>query len=477
MPSTSLIAELRRRVGDVRHVRTALTISTTDAAVTAAVLEVTHGRLVFTPAGGTVLPLDLDLAAPAYDSVGKLHAQLSRFPGLAVRLHQDADGDHLSLDLEEFGPVDIRTQGVDLRTRYFSDWELEQVLAGAVRRHNPTFTSATVPDAERELVLMLAQATVNRQKATDAIRRKGTDSETQVLLSIADSFERAYREDAERLRRVIQPPREAPEGRIQQGDVLVGSTWRRSLRTGRLTPVGAAPPPPPPLLFEPGDGDAEDDNVRLSWQRSEDPHFYAYELWRDVQPQVHRRRDGNLPSGVPAGGNDAIRASSSTLVLYSPGPSGGRWAGIYAGFVERQGQMVASFAAPDLEPETDYYFRLYVVDVNGAAVASQVVHARTRPLRVRFDPLASVSATVAAVGQTLTVNFDPTKGPFTAASVSSPGCELRLGDKVVAATIVTPYQVTFVVPSFTQTAAPKDLVVTSPTGLQDVKSQVVTVTP
>jgi hypothetical protein len=472
MPSTSLIGELRRRIKDLRHTVNALTISTTDNAVTSALLEVTDGRLIFTPTGGTVHPFDVDLASPGYHTIGELARQLQRFAGITVEIGPDTNEDHLSVDVEEFGPVDVRTQGAALTTHQFSDWDLEQILTAAVRRHNPGMTITTLPPTESELVLTLAQAIVNRQLATSAVQRKGTAAEVNGLIAIAESFERTYGEDVERIKRAIQPVREAPSGKINEGDIMMGQMWRRSARTGYLAPRGQVPNPKPLLLHEAIEGDVEDENVRLRWQRADDAHFYSYEVWQDTQPDVQRAPealsqtmlDVSPFSGAPYTNAYVARPTTAIRRFWTLGPSRGwAWAGVTSA-VENSGQLATNFVVGELEPETEYFYRLFMFDLNSSVVASNVVRVRTKPLRCRFDRLALITPAMGAAGTVVTVYFDATRGAFTTSH------RLVLGDKDVTASVavVGPYEVTFVVPTYVQTAYHKHLVVASPTGLKDV---------
>lgn len=477
MPSTTLAGELRRRIKDQRAIVSALTLGSTDASVSLATLEVTGGRLILTAVGGSTLrSLDVDLTSPMFDTIGKLYQQLHRAAGIAVQVCDGADMDHLSVDVEEFAPVDIRQQGTELKHHVFSDWELERVLEGAIRRHNPTFTLASVPPSEWELVLFLAQASISLQQSTDAVKRKGTTADTQTLLQIAEAFERSYEKDARRLRNVIQPPKEAPNGRIQEGDIVMGHVWRRSARNGFNAPMAVAQPPPVVYIQEPGDGDAEDTSIRVSWARSEDVHFHSYELWLDTQPDVHRQREAIVLSGLPTldpsgaieGGE--IRPSTSKCVFRAFGASTNYSTVGFSTFIESYGQNITTFNVPKLEPDTDYYVRLYASNINYNSVASNVIKVRTRPLRTAFDPTTPVSVTSGPAGTVVTVTFDATKAAFTVA------CVLELGGKVVTPTILDSYHVTFQVPTFVQKETAKDLVVTSPTGLKSIVFNAFTVT-
>lgn len=477
MPTVSLLSELRRRINDNRHIVPAFTLGTTETSTSATVLlEITDGVLIVSVTGTTaVYAVTIDLTQKSYETIGALAGALARVTGLIASLAADADEEHLSVDLEEFGPVDIRAQGATLRHRYFSDWELDQILEAAVRRHNPGMSVSSVPPAEQELVLLLAQAEINRRRVTNAAKRKGTDTDVNGLLAVAAAFEATYESDARRLTRAIEPVREAPEGRIEEGDIILGSMWRKSARNGFLTPMGVAGLPAAPRLLDVEDGDEEDTNVRLRWQRSESKHFHSYELWRDTVENVERQRGAvlNTPASAPRPTDpDAAnpRPSSATMVFRAFGGSSNYTQQGFSTFIESYGQLITQFNSPELEPETDYYFRLYVTDQNMNTVGSRVLRVRTKPLRCRWDATLKASPTTGAAGTVVTCTFDSTRGTFTAAH------KLFIGGKSVTPTIVSPYVATFIVPAFVQVREPKDLVVVSPTGLKDVLFSYFTVT-
>jgi len=190
----------------------------------------------------------------------------------------------------------------------------------------------------------------------------------------------------------------------------------------------------------------------------------------DSRPEVLRIREGLIFTSTPFSflSNDTSlrmgseRVSSAKLVFRSFGANSNFDTTAFATFVEEFGQLIRSFIVGKLEPETCYYFRLYIVDLNYETVGSNIVMIRTKALRCRFAK-NYVDKTMPAIGETVTVTFDPTRGPFTADH------QLKMGEKVLTTTIVTPYQVTFVVPPFVNTDIHRDLTVISPSGLIDNK--------
>jgi len=476
---TSYIAEFRRRIQDVRHSRRALSVGVTDDGVVRCIAELSRGRLYIQPQGGSAPALDFDLSSSRYDTVGALYQAISRATGYRANLDEDADQDHLSLDLQPFGPLDIKGTGLELVHHTFSDSELIDLITRAIQRHNPTATMDTLPPQEMTFVWPLAHAEVCKVQAYDASKRRGLDKDVQTLLSLAETFEAQYRDDRERNARAIQSPKEANGNVTDEGDVMLGSLSRVSLRTGFQSPIAKSLPPDAAVLLEPSDRDIEDDNVRVQWQRNKNVEFYSYELWMDSTPDVVREREGGLVyAGQPVAyqttedsrRNGAQRQTSSIMVFRSFGANSNSARSTFSTFVEEMGQLIRAFAVGELESDTTYYFRLYVIGINFQSVSSQVIAAKTKPLRARFKANDFIDKKSGPAGTVCSVTLDPTKGAFTAQH------KLRIGEKTVVPTIVDPYHLTFVVPSFQNTNRPKELVITSPTGLVDVRSQCFQVT-
>ncbi len=452
MPSTTLLSELRNRIKDARYSQRAFGLGVTEDAVTSAVAEVTNGRLMVTVAGGAAPSIDLDLTHPRYDTVGKLFLALERTPGYSISKDEDISEDHTSVDLESFGPIDVKSVQIDLKHRLFSDQELEDILRRAVQRHNPSMAVSGLPGGETEFVLQLAHSLVLGVQAMDAVKRKGLDADVSTLLQLSERFESQYASDVKRLARAIQLPKESDPNTMREGDVVLGQLHRRSLRTGYISPISQNLPPDPPIFITPGVIDIEDESVRLTWERARDHDFYSIELWMDTQAEVVR--------------GTTQRPSTSKRVFDSYG--GGRNSGSSSTFLQEAGQTARSGFVTGLEPSTEYFFRIFTTDLNRESMASDVVQVTTKPLRVRFAENSYVSRTSGAAGVTVTVTFDTTKGAYTS------NCTFKIGGKVVTATILSAYSITFVVPSFTQ-LGPKDLTVTSLTGLYDVKPSAFTV--
>ncbi len=471
----SYVAEFRRRIQDVRASRRGLSFGIKDTDVSSAIAEITRGHLIVTIAGGLAPSLDFHLTDPRYDTIKGLYNALSRARGYTANLDEDANGDHPSIDLEPFAPIDIKVTGAVLVHHVFSDGELTDIITDAIRRHNPSLNIQTLPPQEWAFVAPLAHANVCRIGAYDSSKRRGLDKDVASLLSLADSFEKQYETDTTRLARAIQSPREANSNVVDEGDVMLGSMYRQSMRTGYMSPMSQVIPPNATVLLEPDERDVEDDNARINWQRNRNVDFHSYELWMDLTPEVVRGREGGpifqaqLTTDDPRR-DGAIRPTSSVQVFRSYGANATMGRSTFSTFVEEMGQSIRSFSVGHLESESTYYFRLYAINLNYIASSSNVVKVTTKTLRARFaSTIPFTNKTSGASGTIVTLTLDTTKGAFTAAHT------LRIGEKVVAVTILSSYSIQFTVPAF-QNLGHKDLVITSPTKLVDVRSSAFQVT-
>lgn len=173
MPTdTSYLAEFRRRIQDTRPSRRAFSIQVSDPDVTRCIIELTRGHLIIQPQGGSAAAIDLDLTNSRVDTIGALHEVLGRAKGYRVQLDEDASVQHPSIDLASFGPLDCLVTGVQLQHNVFSDSELQDLMTRAIQRHNPQFTTQTIPPQEWAFVLPLAHAEVCKVQAYDASKRR-----------------------------------------------------------------------------------------------------------------------------------------------------------------------------------------------------------------------------------------------------------------------------------------------------------------
>jgi hypothetical protein len=457
MTTNSLIDKLRRRIKDDRPNVKAMSLSVSDDKADRAIAEVTNGHLIVKVGGGSAPSVDMRLDDSRYATVGRLHQALARMNGYTVSLDEDAQEDHMSLDIYPVAPTDVGAgrSSIELKHHLFSDSELDEVMEQAIQRHNPRFNAATLPEAEEAFVMMLAHADICRRQAYDSAKRRGLDTTAQDLLMLADSIERSHAKDVERLSRALVSPGEPVPSTMGTGDVVVGTAFRSSLRTGRRSPFAAQPGPVAPVFVEPEPEDVEDELARIQWSRSGDNDFHSFELWMDTVPEVSGAVQDQLavrPGSPMFYHYEGVRQGSSQRVMQVYGAS-------------IVGQGARTYTVSELEPDVEYFFRLVVKDGNGGVASSEVMSVRTKPLRTRFQPDYFASVLWGIPGTAVTLFFNPDKGPLTENHL------LRFGDYSVEFAVVDDYTATLIVPDFVNKRIPKNLVIESPSGLRDVSPQ------
>jgi hypothetical protein len=419
-----LVSKLRLRLQDERASVAAFSLRVTSPCKSS-YLEITNGQLTITSEQPTQIrpTIRYNLSDPGHSTVGRL-----------LRIFQDTEGflavpdvsiitNHASIDIAVDGIPDISKTDVTLRHHIFSDEELIDIISESISLHNPNYTTlASVPKNEYPYVLMKAQANAYRVIAADTAKRKGLDSEASTFLDLANDLEDQYARDRKRQERIIPAPK-ADESKMGAGDVVSGMCTRRSLRAGYTSSYRNALPPIPPNLYDSADDDVEDTTVRLRWSQNRDQDFSYYEVWRDTQPNVDRSVSGRLANAWPSnsaatgGGPDLpistqySRASTAKQVL---GVSAGAnrispifdgfffWTAaelsgsniVNSGFIDgllfnNPGSGVVDILGEPLEPDTDYYYRVYAVNWNGEVVPSKVLKTHTKQLRAKFKRIAN----------------------------------------------------------------------------------------
>lgn len=430
MSLATMIASIRKALKDDRYVNTAFSVGCTDEAVTRALIEITSGgHLITTITDGNALALDLDLSSANYDTVGKLQNYLAEQEGYSATQVQGMEESFPSIEIEPTGPMSILGTAYDLRTRIFSDAELEQYINRALGRHNPSLTVDTLPAGEEHLVITLCQAELMRVLANDSVRRKNMEMTVEELLRLAEMYEKMYKDDATRLARVISPPRETAES-VGVGDIMVGDLIRTSKRTGVAYPISAPLGQDCPVEWlATAEQRLFDTSIEVRWTRKRPFGFWKCEIWRDTNSNVRRMVDQDADP------------TTSTLVLATPN------------------MAKDFFLDTELEPQTTYYYKVYIIDTTGEYRESPVMSLTTLAERVHFgavpvSPTAGPATTPIAIGLT----------SFPASTV------LTLGGKTLTGTWDSlNFVFNTTVPTFTQKGK-KDLVVRSPTtGLFEVK--------
>lgn len=474
-----LVNLLRERIPDDTYTRPGFTLALSPG-VTArsALLEIENGYLRTTIVNGSAPDLNVSLTAMDTDTLGGLTNFLKAQGSYCVTEDGEMHRDHPSLDLRSVGTGSLQKGGISLNHRRFSDGELRRVLAMASQRQNVNYTASTVPDTEFVFVVTLAAADICRIMAQDAVKRRGLSMDVASLLDMAKSYEEQWRNDIKWQRRAIAVPK-IKDSDVRRGDAIVGTLYRPSLRTGYQTLNAINEEPEIPRLHEPRDQEVQDTQVRITWDAVKDSDFYGMELWRDTVDDVQRSQLGNVTISPTETQFDQPLPTTASLVFASTTVSTryGEASGVSVntlvdGYDNREDfqSVVADADAPPPEPETTYYYRLYVFDVNRLAVGSNVIRARTKRLRALLSrdatPIITPVQAPMAGGTAVTV-----KGTRFHA-----GMRLRLGDKPLENLIIVDTEtVTATVPQVFNTGILSvhiDLTVESDTGLKDLVKDV-----
>lgn len=497
---TDLVSALRSRLADDRAAVTAFSLGVA-VPCTSALLEIANGFLVLTVSGSirSEIGFRWNLSDPRYSTVGRVIAELKRNSAYIVVTETVVASDHPSNDLRLDGMPDIANRNTaTFRHRLFSDDELNEFLAEAVALHNPNYTVGSVPRNEHPFVLLKAVARAYRVLASDAARRRGLDTDASVLLKLAEDADTEYARSYKNLARVL-PTAKADEGKIGTGDAVQGTLLVRRLRTGYTAPYRSAIPPTPPTLYQPADNDVEDTQVRLRWSQNREQSFVFYELWRDVRPEVERCTAGRLagydgPAGLPIS-TQYSRATTSKQVLGVG--MGNRATPVYDGFsfftaAELSGSSIVNVSFIDgmifpqpgvgvialgdpLEPEFDYYYRLYGINWNGEITPSDVIRVRTKKVRGRFK---RNTASKDLAFDALTPGQGPLAGGTTVTILGTNfgvGIRAELNGKEMPQVSLTSTQLVVTTPAFQNQdfiGRALDVVLTSPSGLQDIACRV-----
>ena len=427
MSREDLLAELRERIQDNRASLTSFTIGVT-AKATSAQLLLRNGLLAVVVQGGQgITSFSFDLSAPGYDTCGKLVAQLNQLPGYQATPSDSFQSEHVSTDLTTGGgPIELARvgymaspqggtpvvqtppQGVQVQHHLFSDDTLYRFLNAGAREHNPNYTGSSVPSPERSLVLMKAAAHCFRALAALAARSKILGVESENFLALAKDQDEKYAREKVELARTL-PTAKVDNNRLGSGEAIMGTQLLvgTAMRSHGITPYGSSTPPTPPLIYQCTDDDVEDTLVRLRWERNTEKGFAYFELWRDRQPNIERSIAGRL-IGQPfvnqlATSTQYSRMSTSKQVFgiykYFPGDFFfGTWSDLYGlsgqncNFVDGvvyqgPGSPQSMILQEPLEPNTDYWYRLYGFSENRDCTPSAVIQVHTKGMRARISRL------------------------------------------------------------------------------------------
>jgi hypothetical protein len=479
--SLGLVAQLRERLKDTRAGRCAFRLTCVDPLASDCLLDISSAGVLTTRVlrGREARSLTVDFYDPTTSTIRKVVEYLQQQSGYSVVCERDYEADRRSADLS-INQLSCLGTAVAFKHYMFSDAELEQVVRHACTLHNISYTPATVPPAEHEFVLMLANAAALRTQATDASKRQGMDATVADLLAIAEQLELTYRESMRRQARALPVPVPMDQGDPGRGEVVSSSMYRRSLRNGWMSPIGATLPPIP-VNLEVSAEDVGDTFVTVHWSKNLEQGFYAYELWRDTRPGVVRPPFVSTLADTPSVQHDIVKQQyTSKLCFKSSGPHNIRdHTGSVSVLTEQAGQTVCRFTdtgctrdnprelgvstAPPLEPDTVYYYKLFVVGINDEVTPSNEVSVRTKRTRPMWSssPLSVVQGPAGTSVELRGTGFHT-------------GMGVTFGGKPVTPVVASPTRATIVVPAFANPNAVSlryDLVIfDAETGLIDVLS-------
>jgi len=349
-----MLDEFRRQIGDTSPTYVQCEVVCDDPLATKALVEVTDSDIVFTVEGGTATGFELDLTQPATDTIEKLCATIRTHEKFSASVASDGEGVHASSDLEIIPPKDCLRRKVQLRSRRWSDSELETILSAALIKLNRdtglNYTLLNVPSKLKDLLFLLGTIGQYWDQINNATKRRAVDFRVEdfrtLHQSLLDEYDRAIKAYKD-----VQPPAigtltQEQIDEMTSGEVIIGTQYRRNLRTQRITPSIALPFPAAETILATVVGGGK---IRLDWSRSHSPAFHHYEVWRGTTADVSNISEISRPVGaLPVTGTKIAMVPVVERTLWVDG------------------------GTSPLPPGT-YYYRLYVYDVNGNWSASDIV--------------------------------------------------------------------------------------------------------
>jgi hypothetical protein len=351
-----LLNEFRRLIGDTTYRYIQCEISCDDSSATGALLEITDSHLITTITGGTADSLDLDLTQPQFDIIELLVNEVRSHPLYSARVASDGEGTHASGDLEIIAPKVILRNFVQLRSRRWSDSELEDLLETALiklgRDTGSTYDLTTVPSRVKDLMFLLATVSMYWDQINNATKRRGLDLRVEDFRTLHQTLLDEYDRSLKAFKATEPPPistlTEEQIDEMQSGEIIVGTQFRRNLRTQRMVPSVAVPFPASESLLATFIGGAK---VRLDWSRSRTHAFHHYEVWRGTDNTVSNASEISRPLGaLPQTGTKIATVYESERTLWVDG------------------------GTSPLPPGT-YFYRLYIYNINGEWAASDIASA------------------------------------------------------------------------------------------------------
>jgi len=368
-----ILDELRRILKDTAYEYPQFSMECTDGAASSAIVEVTDSTLVTTITGGTTSNLSISLTNANYATIEKLVNYINTQSNYSATMIGDGDPNHASSDLQIMPPSSIKVTNVIFRSRRWADSELSNAVDRAVSRHNLSipnelglnyagnYTAANLPKEHWYFVLLLSQIEAIKILIQDSSKRRGIDLNVTDAIAIKVALESEYTDQLNRfLARSNALLTEDDTKDLGSGDVLIGHSYRESLRTGNDWSVngyrypsgphtvgyGISPKPSTETLTVKPLGSGK---VQVTWTRNRDTSFWKYELWRSTDSDVSNIADTVQPAGAIE--SDAVKVRTE--------------------YWQEKSNWIDG-AATALDVGT-YYYTLYVFNRNSEQTQSNVV--------------------------------------------------------------------------------------------------------
>lgn len=350
----TLIDEFRRQIGDTVFNYVQLDVTCQDTGATQALIEVSDNHLITVINGGTANSLDIDLEAFETATIERLVQAINGEADYIAHVTGDGEGTHAANDLEIIAPKDILRRAVQLKSRRWSDGELEDILTNAAQKLGrdltKNYTLTTIPSKVKDLLFLLGMIGMYWDQINNATKRRGLDLRVDDFRTLhqaaLDEYERSLKAFLAAEPPVTLTPEQLDD--MGAGDIIVGSQYRRNLRTGRMTPSVVSPFPSPVDLMASFIGGAK---IRLDWSRSRTSMFHHYEVWRGTTAGVNNQSEISRPLG-------ALPTTGVKIAIVN----------------DVEHKLWVDGGTSPLPPGT-YYYRLYVYNVNGEWAASEVANA------------------------------------------------------------------------------------------------------
>jgi len=439
-----MLSDFRNAVGDQSRSRPAIILELKDDVgrrsdtVTVTVLD---NVLALTPTIRSEGYLQKNLTDSDVSTLQLLVEFLNKQKYYSARLAKGAVPGHVSNDIGNIYNETLRAlDGLTLHTHVYSDADLMKFIMRGMQRHNPTFeTLDEIPPQERPFVLTLARCELLSDLSGDSIRRVTMEESVEQLMLLKADLEQQYKADYSRLKRAFRPVENLldPQG---EGEVMVTALSRKRVY-GYMTPFHGNRKPYTPILN--AARNVSDQAALITWFRPVETDLLDMELWRSTEPGVERKDDAA----------SEIEATLSTQV----------WALSQLGNISALEEVCPTrFFDDGLEPNTRYYYKLYVIDTAGQLSESREITVKTLATGAKLDAASPISPATGTLGVATPVTLTGTG--FTA------GCRFLVGDKEVSAlTIVNPTTATATVPAYmnANSAGYKAVVVIDPSGQFD----------